>query len=448
MTVIGVAGCTALLVTGFGISDSINGIIVKQYRDIDHYDLMTAVTDAQDTQEGAVYDYLFEDEAFTASLATLTEKTTQELPDGSSAEVYMMVPQDVEAFSQFYDLHERVSRKATPLGETGIVMTEKLAELMNVKTGDTVTLADADGEEATFTISGICENYVSNYVYLSASTYTEAFGEEPEWNMVLSCMEDTSQASRDAVSAKLLAMEQVASVTFTVDTTTSVLNMLNSINAVVVMIVICAAVLALVVLYNLTNINIAERVKEIATIKVLGFYDREVNAYVNRESVALTLAGILFGVFAGIALHRFIILTVEVDAVMFGREIAPLSFACAVLLTLLFSTIVNLVMQRTLKKIFYGGKHESAGIMRCGRCFDGEKCKRTVKKGDRFDEKCRGGFGRSRLFCAKCRNSAEKLTNGCKMAIIEYEPCRPARAIYGRRDPARMVPAGCGRQTY
>ena len=197
MTVIGVAGCTALLVTGFGISDSINGIIVKQYRDIDHYDLMTAVTDAEDTQQGEIHDYLFGDDAFPASLATLTEKTTQELSDGSSAEVYMMVPQDVEEFAQFYDLHERVSRKATPLGETGIVMTEKLAELMDAKTGDTVTLVNADGEEAEFTISGICENYVSNYVYLSADTYTQAFGEEPQWNVILSRMADTSQASRD-----------------------------------------------------------------------------------------------------------------------------------------------------------------------------------------------------------------------------------------------------------
>lgn len=351
MTVIGVAGCTALLVTGFGISDSINGIIVKQYRDVDHYDLMTAVTDAEDTQQGEIHDYLFGDDAFPASLATLTEKTTQELSDGSSAEVYMMVPQDVEEFAQFYDLHERVSRKATPLGETGIVMTEKLAELMDAKTGDTVTLVNADGEEAEFTISGICENYVSNYVYLSADTYTQAFGEEPQWNVILSRMADTSQASRDAVSAVLLGMEDVASVTFTVDTTTSVLNMLNSINAVVVMIVICAAVLALVVLYNLTNINIAERVKEIATIKVLGFYDREVSAYVMRESIALTVIGALFGMVGGIALHRFVIYTVEVDAVMFGRTIDFSSFVYALGLTILFSLIVNLYMGRKLKKI-------------------------------------------------------------------------------------------------
>ena len=351
MTVIGVAGCTALLVTGFGISDSINGIIVKQYSDVDHYDLMTAVTDAQDTQQGEIHDYLFGDDAFTASLATLTEKTTQELPDGSNAEVYMMVPQDVDAFAQFYDLHERVSRKPTPLGETGIVMTEKLAELMDVKTGDTVTLVNADGREGTFTISGICENYVSNYIYLSADTYSQAFDTDVEWNVILSCTQDTSQTSRDAVSAVLLGMEDVASVTFTVDTTTSVLNMLNSINAVVVMIVICAAVLALVVLYNLTNINIAERVKEIATIKVLGFYDREVSAYVMRESIALTVIGALFGMVGGIALHRFVIFTVEVDAVMFGRSIDFSSFVYALGLTLLFSLAVNLYMGRRLKKI-------------------------------------------------------------------------------------------------
>ena len=139
--------------------------------------------------------------------------------------------------------------------------------------------------------------------------------------------------------------------TFTQDSVTQVLNMLNSIDAVVVLIIVCAACLAFVVLYNLSNINIAERIKEIATIKVLGFYDREVDAYVNRESAALTLIGTLFGVFGGIALHQFIIVTVEVDAVMFGREIQPLSFLYAIALTLLFSTLVNLVMGRSLKKI-------------------------------------------------------------------------------------------------
>ena len=354
MTVIGVAGCTALLVTGFGISDSINGIMVKQYTDVSQYDLMTAVADAADTQSGPVYDYLFaggSDGAVTSSLATMTEAATQELPDGSTAEVYLMVPQDAAALNDYIDMHERTSRQPTPLGETGVVLTEKLAELLDVKAGDTVTLVNGDGVEGSFTVSGVCENYVSNYVYMSAATYADAFGQEPEWNNILSRLSDDSQQARDAISTELLAMDEVASLTFTEDMMTQVLNMLNSINAVVVMIVVCAAVLALVVLYNLTNINVAERVKEIATIKVLGFYDREVSAYVMRETVALTIIGALFGLAGGIALHRFVIYTVEVDAVMFGRTIDPSSFVYSLALTMLFSLIVNLLMGRKLKHI-------------------------------------------------------------------------------------------------
>ena len=354
MTVIGVAGCTALLVTGFGISDSINGIMVKQYTDVSQYDLMTAVADAADTQSGPVYDYLFaggSDGAVTSSLATMTEAATQELPDGSTAEVYLMVPQDAAALNDYIDMHERTSRQPTPLGETGVVLTEKLAELLDVKAGDPVTLVNGDGVEGSFTVSGVCENYVSNYVYMSAATYADAFGQESEWNNILSQLSDDSQQARDAISTELLAMDEVASLTFTEDMMTQVLNMLNSINAVVVMIVVCAAVLALVVLYNLTNINVAERVKEIATIKVLGFYDREVSAYVMRETVALTIIGALFGLAGGIALHRFVIYTVEVDAVMFGRTIDPSSFVYSLALTMLFSLIVNLLMGRKLKHI-------------------------------------------------------------------------------------------------
>lgn len=351
MTVLGVAGCTALLVTGFGISDSLNAIITKQYEEIYHYDLMTAVTKPEYIESGEAYDYLFHSEDFKESLATCTEKVDQTDAAGDRVEAYLMVPQDVEAFADFADLHERISRTPTPLGEEGVILTEKLASLMGVEAGDTVTLTNSDGVQAQFTVAGVCEHYVYNYIYMSAQTYQNGFGNEPEWNTVLSQLSDLSEESHDRVSANLLAMDEVASLNFTEDNMAMVLNMLNAIDAVVVLIIICAAGLAFVVLYNLTNINIAERVKEIATIKVLGFYDREVDAYVNRESVALSVIGTLFGLVAGIALHRFIIITVEVDAVMFGRDIQPLSFVYAALLTMLFSLIVNLVMGRKLKKI-------------------------------------------------------------------------------------------------
>lgn len=351
MTVIGVAGCTALLVTGFGISDSLNGIAIKQYGEIYKYDLLTAVTDTEYTQSGAIHDYLFTDPAFAGSLAASTELVSQTMPDGSANEVYLMTPQDAAAFADFADLHERISRKPTPLTDDGLILTEKLAETWGVEAGDTVTLENGDGEKAMFNVTGVCEHYVMNYAYIGPAAYERAFGHAPEWNAVLTLLTDDSAAARADISAKLLGMEGIGAVNFTTDQMDAVLNMLNSINAVVVLIIVCAASLAFVVLYNLTNINIAERVKEIATIKVLGFYDREVAAYVNRESVALTVIGALLGLLGGIALHKFVIYTVEVDAVMFGRDIEPVSFVYALALTMLFSTMVNLVMGRKLKKI-------------------------------------------------------------------------------------------------
>lgn len=351
MTVIGVAGCTSLLIAGFGISDSLNAIITKQYEDIFHYDLMTVVTEEDALTQGAVQEYLFVNPSvFSDSLAVSIQSTRQEIKNGE-ADVYLMIPKDLSSFGSFVDLHERVSRKATPLQEDGIIITEKLAKTLGIQAGDSITLQNEDEEKASFTVTGVCEHYVSNYVYMSAATYEAGFQKAPVYNAALSKMPDDSQTVRDQVSAVLLDNDHVASLTFTADNVKQVLNMLNSIDAVVVLIIVCAAGLAFVVLYNLSNINVAERVKEIATIKVLGFYDREVDSYVNRESYALTGIGIFFGIFGGIALHKFVITTVEVDAVMFGRSLRPVSFLYAVLLTLLFSIIVSLVIGRSLKKV-------------------------------------------------------------------------------------------------
>ena len=312
------------------------------------------MTDAQDTQQGPVHDLLFGQQGKDLvgdSLVIYTRQVEQELDDGGTIDFYYMIPQDTAAFAGFADLHERVSGAPTPLTDNGVVLTEKMAATLGVQAGDTVTLDDGDGELAEFTVTGVCEHYVYNYVYVSAAGYAAAFGSEPEWNAVMSRLTEDSQQARDTLSARLLALDEVASLNFTQDSKDMVLNMLGAIDAVVALIIICAASLAFVVLYNLTNINIAERVKEIATIKVLGFYDREVDAYVNRESVALTLIGALFGLAGGVVLHRFVILTVEVDAVMFGRDIEPLSFAYALALTFVFSLMVNLVMGRKLKHI-------------------------------------------------------------------------------------------------
>lgn len=351
MTVIGVAGCTSLLIAGFGISDSLNAIILKQYSDVYHFDLTTIVTKESALTEGAVYEYLYENPDLIETSLTVSMETTRQETEAGNLDVYLMIPQDLEQFQDFADLHERVSGKTTPLGEEGIVITEKMAKTLGVGAGDTITLQNGDDIEGTFVITGVCEHYLSNYVYLSPTTYEAGFGEACEYNAVISRLVADTQENRDTASLALLAMDNVASLSFTQDAINQVENMLTSMDAVVLLIIVCAAGLAFVVLYNLSNINIAERVKEIATIKVLGFYPGEVRSYVNRESVALTLIGILFGIAGGIGLHRFVITTVEVDAVMFGREIDASSFVYAILLTLLFSSCVNLVMNRYLKRI-------------------------------------------------------------------------------------------------
>ena len=349
MTVIGVSGCTALLVTGFGISDSLDAICTNQFGNIYHYDLTTAIAHPEDTASGPAYDYLYGAD-FDRSLAASMEKTTQPKAGTAGLECYLMVPQDLDAFADFADLHERLSGSATPLGEQGVVVTEKFAKEMGVSAGDTLTLENSEGTSAEFTVSGVCEHYVFNYVYLSAAAYEEGFGTPASWNVILTRFREDGPAQGD-ISRTLLAMDAVSAVNFTTDQMTTVLNMLDSIDAVVVLIIVCAAALAFVVLYNLSNINIAERVKEIATLKVLGFHDKETYRYVSRESSALTLIGALAGLVLGIWLHRFIITTVEVDAVMFGRQIQSLSFVYALVLTLLFGTVVNRVMGLRLKKI-------------------------------------------------------------------------------------------------
>lgn len=351
MTVVGVAGCTALLVTGFGISDSINGIITKQYSEISLYDLMTTVRKPEDAAAGDAYAALFENPAVQSSLAVTMEKVNEPLPDGGTAEVYLMAPQDPAALPAYLDLRQRVGHKPVPLAQSGVVLSEKLASLLGARAGDTVTLLNAEKQSGRFVVSGVCENYIANYIYLSPAEYARGFGASPRPNAILSVLAGDTAAARDALSARLLANREVSSVTFTTDMVGTVLNLLTSIHAVVVMIVVCAAGLALVVLYNLTNINIAERVKEIATIKVLGFYDREVSAYVMRENVALSVIGALLGLALGVALHRYIVVTVEVDAMMFGRDIRPVSFVYALALTMLFSTVVNAFMGRKLRHI-------------------------------------------------------------------------------------------------
>ena len=255
--------------------------------------------------------------------------------------------------NDYFTFRQRLSGETVPFGEGSVIITEKLAERQHLEVGDAITVENADGVEASFTITGVCENYVYHYIYMSKEVYREAFGAEPEVNLVYCSLADgvDTPEAEDELSTALLKCRDVAGAQFTHEITASFTQSLDSINYIVVVLIIAAGALAFVVLYNLTNINITERSKELATIKVLGFFDGEVAAYIYRETSILALIGTGCGLLFGIALHTFVIRTAEVDVVMFGRSIYPPSFVWSALLTILFSLLVNAVMYRKLKNI-------------------------------------------------------------------------------------------------
>ena len=351
MTIFGIGGCMGLMLVGFGLKDSISSIVPLQYEDIQLYDgnviLQSDVT-MQEKQE--VYEALEKNSQVVATAEDLLQKITIE-HDGVSKEVYLNVPENVEKFSDFVVLQDRTTKEKYQLTDKGAVLTEKMAKELGVSAGDTVTIKEENEKERTVKISQICENYMSHYLYMTPAVYKAAYGKEPEYNSIYYRTEGRTTKEAESVGEAALKLDGALSVSYTTELRQQVDDMLQSLDIVIVVLIISAGMLAFVVLYNLNNNNITERKRELATLKVLGFYDKEVTEYVYRENILLTLIGSVFGMLLGKILHRFIIVTVEIDSVMFGRNINTISFVYAFLLTVVFSLFVNGVMYFKLKKI-------------------------------------------------------------------------------------------------
>ena len=350
MTVIGIGGCTALIVTGFGLHESIFDILDKQFDEISLYDATAGLEENLGQEErDRVTGYLDRSEAVERYL--LCHQESVDVSAGGVAwNGYLFAVGDAEQFSQFIHLRHRQGGGAVTLTDGGVILTEKLSELLEVGVGDTVTLEGEKRVEAT--VTDIVENYVYHYVYLTDALYEDLFGQPPQASTILVAYADgVEQAQSDQVSADLMAMEGVASYSYIATIRDSFTDSMNAINYAVVIIILAAAALAFVVLYNLTNINITERMRELATLKVLGFYDREITAYVYRENVFLTAFGIILGLVMGRFLHAWMVLTVEVDLVMFGRTAPLYAYILAAVLTVVFSVVVNVAAHFRLKKV-------------------------------------------------------------------------------------------------
>lgn len=345
MTVIGVAGCSALLVTGFGLRDSINDIVNKQFGEIYLYQ-MNVLTDGEMLSDDLVK-YLDDKEVFDGWLP-YSDESGKVMANGKSESANIEVPSDVSDFGSFISLRNRKTKEKLTLSDDGAVLTEKLCETLGVTVGDSVTLQNSDGREAEMKVIGITENYLTSFAYVAPGGYANAFGKSADFRHLL-CR--VGNAATDAVSEKLLGFDNVLYVNASQSLKDNFADSIKSIDGVIFVLILSAGLLCMVVLYNLTNVNICERRKELATIRVLGFHPGEVSRYIFRETDALSFIGSAAGLFAGIWLHSFVVRTVEVDQVMFGRSIYPLSFVFALAISLLFTFIVDLIMRKQIRSV-------------------------------------------------------------------------------------------------
>ncbi|MEI2399334.1 ABC transporter permease [Paenibacillus phytohabitans] len=352
MTVIGVAGCTALILTGFGLKDSIGSIADRQFGGIMKYSALVALHDNATAEDKASYAELIKQEsAVTGTLDVLQEAMTARAKGVNDQEVRIFVPADADKLAPFVTMKERTTDEPRVLTDDGAIITEKLAKLYDLVPGDSLTVLDSNNAEYQVKVSAITENYVLHYVYMTPAYYTEVFGDDPVYNTQLLNYSAQDKQWEDTFGEQLTSNGQVAMVSFSSGVGEAFDGTMESMDVVIVVLIVSAAALAFVVLYNLTNINVSERVRELSTIKVLGFYDKEVTMYIYRENILLTLLGIIFGGALGILLHGFVLSTAELDATMFAPLIKWQSYLYAALLTVLFSGIVMAFMHLKLKRI-------------------------------------------------------------------------------------------------
>lgn len=351
MTVFGIAGCTALLLTGFGIKDSIRTIVDKQFGAIFNYDMtMSLDRNSSQLERDKIISTLTQDSRL-SDVLLIKNESGKITADALTKDITIFIPENLKQFPTFISLQNRITEEEVWLPTDGVVLTEKLANQLEVKVGETITLENGDAKKADVLVAGIAENYLLHYVYMAPEYYESVFKESLAFYDVLGIAQDDTSELESELSTEFMNLDGVTGISWNSTLRNSFDDTVQNLNYVVLLMIVSAGALAFVVLYNLTNVNISERMREIATIKVLGFYDNEVAAYIYRENIILTVIGTIVGLGLGILLHRYIMLTVEMDMMMFGREISPLSYLYAAGLTLVFAALVNYAMFFKLKKI-------------------------------------------------------------------------------------------------
>lgn len=360
MTIIGILGCTALMVAGFGLRESVSNMIPLQYGEVFLYDMSITLKNEQTSDE--IQKHIDEvcniktndkDNDVTDAMA-FNMQAVEILNKETKQDIQLIVPKKTDVLSDYIVLENRVSKEKYSLSDNGVVITEKLAKLLGIKQGEKITIKNSNDKQAEVEVKGITRNYLMHYMYISPEYYESIFGEKVKYNTILLKEQSEvkkSEESENKLGKKILENSNISKVTFMSQTKSIFDEVMDNMTFVVWILIISAGLLAFVVLYNLANVNISERIRELATIKVLGFYDKEVYDYVGRETTILTIIGILIGLIAGYFLEMFILKTCELDILMFDTRISIWSYVYSASLTILFTLIVSVVTYFALKKI-------------------------------------------------------------------------------------------------
>ena len=351
MTIIGICGCTALILTGFGLKDSISAILPNQYEKVFNYDFQVTLKDSLDNEQREEFITELENqEGINRAVETYMSSATAS-KDDLEEDVQIVVPNNNEELKEVIKFYDVKTDEDIDLKTDEVILSDKLAELLNVEEGETIKLDGIGDSIQEVKVSNITENYISHYVYMSKELYNKLYDEEYKPNVLLVEDDNLTKEQEEKITSELLDSGKVSGVSLNKTIMTTLDETLSSLNYVVVILIVSAGLLAFVVLYNLANVNISERIRELATIKVLGFYDKEVYNYISRETVLLTIIGIALGLVAGYFLNYYIIRTCEINMLRFAKVINPLSYLYAILITVAFTLIVNVITYFALKKI-------------------------------------------------------------------------------------------------
>lgn len=346
MTVVGVAGCTALIVTGFGLKHSIKTIADKQFNEIFEYDATVVLNSNQKISEAE--QKLADNKSVESSMFFTSFDVSAQQNDVAQV-ANLIVPEKAEIINDFVNLVDIKGEKIRTIADDSVLITEKLSKLLNITVGDSINIEIKDKPKHSFKVGGVVKNYALHYIYISPELYKKTYGENPNKNLAF--IKIDQNADKDSFKESLIADDSFLGVSFKSDSSRGFLNSVDSLDSIVALLIFCAGFLAIIVLYNLSNINITERVREIATIKVLGFYDSETSSYIYRENIISAVIGILIGEVMGKILHYFVVITTEVDVVMFNRSLVWWAYLFGALLTAAFTLLVNVILHFKLKKI-------------------------------------------------------------------------------------------------